>query len=142
MVVNADDVLKELLAASPAARDEWARDHKLKNDPRVTTIGKWLRKFSLDELPQLFNILAGHMSVVGPRPIVLSEIEKYGNYFFDYCAVRPGLTGLWQVSGRSDVDYDERVRLDVTYARTRTLLFDINIVLRTIPAVFESRGSY
>lgn len=142
MVVNSDEALRRVLETSADARAEWNKDHKLKNDPRITPIGKWLRKFSLDELPQLFNILSGHMSVVGPRPIVADEIEKYGNYFADYCTVRPGLTGLWQVSGRNDVDYAERVQLDVTYARNRSLMFDINIILRTIPAVLGSRGSY
>ena len=142
MVVNADEELQRVLRSSAAARAEWETDHKLKNDPRITPIGKWLRKFSLDELPQLFNILIGQMSVVGPRPIVIDEIKKYGKFFDDYCSVRPGLTGLWQVSGRNDISYDARVQLDVSYARNRTLLLDMKIVLQTVPAVIAFRGSY
>ncbi|MFC2950288.1 sugar transferase [Marinicaulis aureus] len=142
MVVNADEELQRVLKSSAAARAEWETDHKLKNDPRITPIGKWLRKFSLDELPQLFNILIGQMSVVGPRPIVIDEIKKYGKFFDDYCSVRPGLTGLWQVSGRNDISYDARVQLDVSYARNRTLLLDMKIVLQTVPAVIAFRGSY
>lgn len=142
MLVDADRVLAELLATSAAARAEWDRDFKLRSDPRVTSIGKILRKLSLDELPQLLNVLAGHMSIVGPRPIVPGEIERYGVFFPDYCSVRPGLTGLWQVSGRNDVSYAERVQMDVSYAKAKSLIFDMLIIARTVPAVVGARGSY
>lgn len=142
MVVDSDHVLQQTLASSAEARAEWSRDHKLRKDPRVTRVGVLLRKTSLDELPQLLNIVAGHMSIVGPRPIVRAEIEKYGIYFRNYCSVRPGLTGLWQISGRNDVSYSERVRLDCEYVRTRSLAGDMAILARTVPAVLTSRGSY
>jgi len=142
MCEDAETVLAELLAASPDAHREWEADHKLRNDPRVSRLGKLVRKLSLDELPQLFNILAGQMSVVGPRPIVQAEIPKYGSFFTDYCAVKPGLTGLWQVSGRNDVSYDERVQLDCEYRRRASFLFDLGIVARTVPAVLFASGSY
>lgn len=142
MVVNSQEVLKDLLATSPAARMEWDRDQKLRNDPRITPIGAILRKSSLDELPQLFNILAGQMSVVGPRPIIEAEIHRYGARFGAYCSVRPGLTGLWQVSGRNEVSYETRVRLDALYALRKSTLYDFAICLRTVPAVIGSRGVY
>lgn len=142
MCEDAAAVLEEYLARCPSARSEWARDFKLRDDPRVTRLGKTLRKFSLDEFPQLINILLGHMSVVGPRPIISAEIDYYGHYFADYCAVRPGLTGLWQVSGRNDLSYDERVSLDSFYVARKSLAFDISIIFRTIPAVLGARGSY
>lgn len=142
MVVNSQEVLEAVLASSPDARREWDKDQKLRNDPRITPIGAILRKSSLDELPQLFNILAGHMSVVGPRPIVEAEICRYGPRFDAYCSVRPGLTGLWQVSGRNEVSYEARVRLDALYARRKSALYDVAICLRTIPAVLTSRGVY
>lgn len=142
MVVNSQDALIELLAQSPDARAEWDRDQKLRNDPRITPIGAILRKSSLDELPQLFNILAGHMSVVGPRPIIETEVRRYGSRFAAYCSVRPGLTGLWQVSGRNEISYDTRVRLDARYALRKSTLYDIGICLRTVPAVIASRGVY
>lgn len=142
MVVNSQDVLEHLLKTSPAARIEWERDQKLRSDPRITPIGSLLRKSSLDELPQLFNILAGHMSVVGPRPIVEAEIPRYGRRFVAYCSVRPGLTGLWQVSGRNEISYEARVRLDSRYARRKSTLYDVAICFRTVPAVLASRGVY
>lgn len=142
MVVDAQARLEEHLAESPAARAEWARDQKLRNDPRITRIGAILRKTSLDELPQLWNVLVGQMSIVGPRPIVHDEIVRYGNRFADYCLVRPGLTGLWQVSGRNDISYLARVRLDAFYSRNRSLAFNIAICLRTVPALMQSRGCY
>lgn len=142
MVVNSQDILSDLLASSPAARVEWDRDQKLRNDPRITPIGALLRKSSLDELPQLFNILAGHMSIVGPRPIVEAEIQRYGARFGAYCSVRPGLTGLWQVSGRNNVSYEARVRLDALYAMRKSTLYDVAICFRTVPAVLMSRGVY
>lgn len=139
---DAERLLEELLANSPEAKREWDMDHKLRNDPRVSRLGGIVRKLSLDELPQLLNILSGEMSVVGPRPIVRAEILKYGSFFSDYCAVKPGLTGLWQVSGRNDVSYDERVQLDCEYTRRASFLFDMNIVLKTVPAVLGAKGSY
>lgn len=142
MVVNSQEVLGALLESSPEARAEWERDQKLRNDPRVTPIGGILRKSSLDELPQLFNILAGQMSVVGPRPIIEAEVRRYGGRFDAYCSVRPGLTGLWQVSGRNEVSYEARVRLDALYALRKSTLYDLAICLRTIPAVLASRGVY
>jgi exopolysaccharide production protein ExoY len=142
MVVDAQAQLDRLLADSEEARQEWARDQKLRRDPRVTVIGGILRKTSLDELPQLFNVLAGHMSIVGPRPIVRDEIDRYGLRFSDYCAVRPGLTGLWQISGRNDVSYEMRVRLDSLYARRQSLALNVAICVRTVPAMLTSRGCY
>lgn len=142
MVVNSQDVLLDLLARSPEARAEWERDQKLRDDPRVTRLGALLRKSSLDELPQLFNIIFGHMSIVGPRPIIEPEIWRYGSRFTAYCSVRPGLTGLWQVSGRNDLSYDARVRLDARYALRKSMLYDLGICFRTVPAVIASRGVY
>ena len=112
MVENADVVLKEYLAKHPELKEEWDKDQKLRNDPRVTCLGKFLRKTGLDELPQIFNVIKGEMSVVGPRPIVQDEIKKYGKCYSLYTKVKPGITGLWQVSGRNDVSYEERVALD------------------------------
>lgn len=142
MVMDAQDQLERLLAQSEAAREEWARDQKLRHDPRITPIGAFLRKSSLDELPQLFNVLIGQMSVVGPRPIVQSEIVRYGNRFSSYCAVRPGLTGLWQISGRNNVSYDMRVRLDSLYVKRQSLSVNLAICFRTLPAILSSRGCY
>lgn len=139
---DGDAVLKLHLASDAGAAREWAQTRKLKNDPRITSIGQVLRKSSLDELPQLFNILYGSMSVVGPRPVVKDEITLYGADAVRYFETRPGLTGAWQVSGRSDVSYDERVRLDRSYVESWTFLADILIIVRTVPAVFMSRGSY
>jgi len=142
MVTDADRVLARYLAANPHERDEWSATRKLKNDPRVTPFGKLLRKSSTDEIPQLFNVIWGQMSLVGPRPIVASEAELYGMHFADYIRVRPGLTGLWQVSGRSDTSYSTRVELDVRYVAERTIWGDIVIMVKTIPAVLQSHGSY
>lgn len=141
MVANADVRLQEILATDPEARAEWEETQKLVNDPRITPLGHFIRKTSIDELPQLINIIRGEMSLVGPRPIVENEIAKYGEYYRDYCAVRPGLTGLWQVEGRSDTTYEERVQLDVKYASSRTFTGDIMIMLRTVPAVLLSKGA-
>ncbi|KJS25573.1 MAG: sugar transferase [Hyphomonadaceae bacterium BRH_c29] len=141
MVANADQRLIEILAQDPDARIEWDQTQKLTHDPRITPLGRFIRKTSIDELPQLFNILKGEMSIVGPRPIVENEITKYGEFYRDYCSVRPGLTGLWQVEGRSDTTYEQRVQLDVKYATTRNFTGDIMIMLRTVPAVLLSRGA-
>ncbi len=142
MAIDAEVQLRDLLARNPAARREWDRDHKLKDDPRITRVGRFLRASSLDELPQLWNILVGQMSVVGPRPIVKAEATRYGRHFKRYCQVRPGLTGLWQVSGRNDVSYRERVVMDVAYVRARCLCLYLKIIVRTVPAVLLRRGSY
>lgn len=142
MVVDADKILAEHLADDPEARAEWEANHKLRQDPRITRMGRFLRASSLDELPQLWNVWLGEMSIVGPRPIVIAEIDRYKDNFTDYCACRPGITGLWQISGRSDVSYDQRVELDTRYSRSRSLLLDLKIIVSTIPAVLAQRGSY
>ena len=123
-------------------KKEYAETFKLKDDPRVTKVGKFIRKTSLDELPQLFNILRGEMSIVGPRPIVSDELVYYGEYDKFYLAVKPGLTGLWQVSGRSDTSYDERVELDMEYVASRSIYKDIYIILMTVVKVLKREGSY
>jgi len=142
MAADAERRLAELLANDPNARAEWDADRKLRHDPRITPLGHFLRKSSLDELPQLWNVLRGEMSLVGPRPIVFDESLKYGRHFRHYCAVKPGITGLWQVSGRNDVSYHERVALDTLYARRKSFVLDGWILLATIPAVLCRRGSY
>jgi exopolysaccharide production protein ExoY len=142
MVENGDAVLAEHFSRNPEARDEWNATRKLRDDPRVTRVGVVLRKLSLDELPQIFNILLGDMSIVGPRPIVRDELDIYGPAAVFYLKSRPGLTGLWQVSGRNDVSYDTRVAFDRHYVENWSLLEDIRIILKTVPAVCLSRGSY
>ena len=132
----------DILAARPELQAELAQFHKLKDDPRVTRTGKWLRRFSLDELPQLFNVLFGQMSLVGPRMISPEEISNYNQWDINLLTIRPGLTGLWQVSGRSDVTYDERVRLDMYYIRNWSIWLDLQLLLQTIPAVFYGHGAY
>jgi len=142
MVVDAEAVLKDLLERDPVAAAEWQRDFKLKKDPRVTAVGRFLRATSLDELPQLFNVLRGEMSLVGPRPIVRDEMARYGANIVEYLSCRPGLTGLWQVSGRNDVSYRQRVALDTDYVRHWSLRRDIEILLRTIGVVLRRSGAY
>src|SRR5258706_3556639 len=142
MALNAEARLAELLASDPLARAEWARSFKLKNDPRVTKLGLFLRRSSLDELPQLINVIRGEMSLVGPRPIVEKEIVRYGHRFHHYCAVRPGITGIWQISGRNDVDYRSRVAMDCGFAESQCPRLYLWIVVATIPAVLTRRGSY
>ncbi|WP_374468810.1 sugar transferase [Phenylobacterium sp.] len=142
MAVDAEQRLKTLLENDPQARAEWEKDHKLRDDPRVTKLGNFLRKTSLDELPQLFNVLKGEMSLVGPRPIVEAEIAKYGRRFHHYCAVKPGITGLWQVSGRNDTTYRARVAMDCVYAARRNVFMDFRVLALTVPAVLARRGSY
>lgn len=134
---DAARVLEAHLEACPQARMEWMQNQKLRNDPRITWLGRILRKSSLDELPQLFNILKGEMSCIGPRPVLPNELERYGRYRNAYQSARPGLTGLWQVSGRSNTSYEERVKLDRIYVRRWSLVFDIRILLRTIPVLFK-----
>jgi Undecaprenyl-phosphate galactose phosphotransferase WbaP len=142
MCVNSAEVLEEYLARHPEARVEWNKTHKLRNDPRITRIGSFLRRYSLDELPQLWNVLAGQMSLVGPRPIVAAEVEKYGECFECYCRVKPGLTGLWQVSGRSGLTYEERVALDCQYVERWTLLKDFVILFKTFSSVIHQDGAF
>ncbi|MET0269482.1 MAG: sugar transferase [Sphingomonas sp.] len=142
MVTDSDARLRALLERDETARREWEQDHKLRNDPRITRIGSFLRRSSLDELPQLFNVLRGEMSLVGPRPIVAAEQARYGRYMTAYCTVRPGITGLWQVSGRNDVSYRRRVAMDVTYARSQNFWMNVRILALTVPCVLKQRGSY
>jgi len=142
MVPNAESVLSAYLALDPKAKAEWDADRKLKNDPRVTRAGAIMRKLSLDEVPQFWNVLKGDMSVVGPRPIVQAEVHYYGEDFANYAAVRPGITGLWQVSGRNDVSYPNRVALDSEYVRSWSLAMDFSILFRTVSAVLRSAGAY
>jgi lipopolysaccharide/colanic/teichoic acid biosynthesis glycosyltransferase len=142
MCVNGTEVLERYLADHPEARQEWNRTHKLRFDPRVTPIGRLLRKLSLDELPQVWNVITGRMSLVGPRPIVAAEVEKYGACFDCYTSVKPGLTGLWQVSGRSTLSYEQRVKLDCEYARRWSLLGDLRILAVTLRAVIDQEGAY
>ena len=141
MVPDAQQKLEHLLETDPAVRREWDESQKLTHDPRITALGSFIRKTSIDELPQLYNVLRGDMSLVGPRPIVESEIARYGDNFRQYCAVRPGITGLWQVTGRSDTSYPQRVATDVEYVRSRSFWGDVKIVLLTVPAVFKSQGA-
>ena len=142
MAIDAQERLQELLANDPQARAEWERDHKLRNDPRVTKLGAFLRKSSLDELPQLINVIRGEMDLVGPRPIVDGEICKYGRRFNHYCSVNPGITGLWQVSGRNDTSYRSRVAMDCVYARSKSIGLDLKVMVATVPAVLLRKGSY
>ena len=144
MRADADAVLAQVLDESPEMRAEFERDFKLRDDPRITPIGRFLRRSSLDELPQFINVLRGEMSVVGPRPIVDKEIERYSDYMDEVLSVRPGLTGLWQVSGRNNLSYAKRVRLDLAYARGRSFFLDLAIILRTFGVLLlpMDRGAY
>ncbi|MEY5099036.1 MAG: hypothetical protein RJA36_1755 [Pseudomonadota bacterium] len=142
MVVNAQEVLQELLANSPEARAEWEKEFKLKNDPRISSIGHFIRKTSLDELPQLWNVIKGEMSLVGPRPVIQAELERYGDDVTYYLEACPGVTGLWQVSGRNDVDYETRVYLDAWYVKNWSLWTDISILFKTVGVVLGRDGAY
>ncbi len=142
MCANSAEVLDQHLRGNAAARAEWRETHKLRDDPRVTPLGRVLRKYSLDELPQIWNVVTGKMSLVGPRPIVAAEAEKYAADFPYYLAVRPGITGLWQTSGRSKLTYDERVALDRVYVERWSLLMDLKILVRTIGKVANSDGAF
>lgn len=142
MVQNSQQLLEELLRNDTDLRREWEHDYKLRNDPRVTRVGKFLRKTSLDELPQIFNVLKGEMSLVGPRPIVQKEVSRFGALNSHYFMVRPGITGLWQVSGRNDINYPERVRLEAWYVRNWSLWLDITLLIRTVSVVLTRRGAY
>jgi Undecaprenyl-phosphate galactose phosphotransferase WbaP len=141
MVPNAEQVLRDLLHQDPQLRMEWLRDRKLRNDPRVTSIGRFLRRTSLDELPQLWNVLKGEMSLVGPRPVVHEEWAHYGPRLHHYLAAKPGVTGLWQVMGRSDCCYRRRVALDSYYVRKRSFFLDVFILLQTVKVVLRGRGA-
>lgn len=142
MLRSGDRLLQDRLRADPAACAEWLAIRKLKNDPRVHPVGRFLRRTSLDELPQLFNVLAGQMSLVGPRPVILAEMKEYGHRDGCYLSLRPGITGLWQVSGRSDTTYSERVDLDERYFHEQSLLLDVRILFRTLHVVLMARGAY
>ncbi|WP_338556291.1 undecaprenyl-phosphate galactose phosphotransferase WbaP [Erwinia sp. E_sp_B04_7] len=142
MVTNSKEVLEELLATSEEARMEWDKDFKLKNDPRITKIGAFLRKSSLDELPQLWNVIRGEMSLVGPRPVIEAELERYAGDVDYYLMAKPGMTGLWQVSGRNDIDYDTRVYFDSWYVKNWALWTDIAILFKTAGVVFRRDGAY
>lgn len=142
MCINADEVLRDLLNSNQEAREEFNKYYKLKDDPRITRLGKFLRKTSLDELPQLFNVLFGQMSLIGPRPITENEVPRYGNYIYDYFEVRPGISGLWQVSGRSNVDYQERVQMDTWYVHNWSVWLDMVLLWRTVAVVVKHKGAY
>lgn len=141
MCKNADQQLANLLASDPAARAEWEATQKLANDPRITCAGAFFRKTSFDEIPQFWNVLRGEMSVVGPRPIIAAEASHYGSKFDAYKSVKPGVTGLWQVSGRSTTTYEERVALDCDYIKRRSFWMDIKIIIRTVKVVLFREGS-
>ncbi|SFJ37260.1 sugar transferase [Jannaschia pohangensis] len=140
MVVDAKSALAKHLAENPDAAAEWARDFKLADDPRITPLGRFLRRTSLDELPQIWNVLCGEMSFVGPRPVTAEELGKYRTYKHCYLSVKPGITGVWQVSGRGEVDYDTRVAMDVAYFRNHNLLNDISIIARTAGVMLRRTG--
>lgn len=142
MVVNAQEKLEELLASDPAIKAEWEANFKLAEDPRITKIGNILRKTSLDELPQLWNVLKGDMSLVGPRPVVAEEQKLYGAHWDNYLSTKPGITGLWQVNGRSDTTYQERVEMDTHYVQNWSLVQDFVILLRTVMVVVSRTGAY
>jgi undecaprenyl-phosphate galactose phosphotransferase len=142
MYQDSDHLLEQHLSSNHEARQEWAQTQKLRDDPRVTPMGRFLRKTSMDEVPQLLNVLAGNMSIVGPRPIVDEEVAKYGKYFSTYTHALPGITGLWQVSGRCDVNYPERVLLDVQYVEKWSLWMETKILLKTVLVILHSKGAY
>lgn len=142
MCVNSAEILEDHLTSHPEAKTEWSRTHKLKRDPRTTSVGRFLRRYSVDELPQVWNVLRGQMTLVGPRPIVAAEVEKYGDGFKHYCRVKPGLTGLWQVSGRSELTYPQRVALDCAYVEQWSLCRDVVILFRTFLSVANKDGAY
>jgi lipopolysaccharide/colanic/teichoic acid biosynthesis glycosyltransferase len=142
MIVDADKKLKDMLERDPVMREEWERDAKLKNDPRVTGFGKLLRKTSMDELPQLWNIFVGEMSLVGPRPVTAPEIEKYGERAGYILSITPGLSGMWQISGRSNTSYEERMLLDTYYIQNWSIWLDLWIIVKTIGVVCYGKGAY
>ena len=141
MLRNSEEVLAELLRQDPKAREEWQRDQKLERDPRITPVGQFLRRTSLDELPQLINVVRGEMNLVGPRPITVAELTRYGRVRWHYLSVRPGITGLWQVSGRNNTTYDERVALDRHYVDERSMWVDLGILVKTVKVVLLREGA-
>jgi lipopolysaccharide/colanic/teichoic acid biosynthesis glycosyltransferase len=141
MVPKAEEILAQILASDPIAREEWNTNFKFEHDPRITRFGAFLRKTSLDELPQFLNVLVGEMSLVGPRPITRKEGALYGRHFAAYKSIRPGITGLWQISGRSDTTYDQRVALDVSYIRDLSFVRDVQILFLTVLTVLLRRGA-
>lgn len=142
MIVNADQVLHTLLSSDARARLEWERLHKLKVDPRITKLGRFLRMSSIDELPQFLNVVKGDMSLVGPRPIVPEEAVRYGRFLRNYLDVKPGLTGLWQVNGRNNTTYRRRIAFDIFYSKNRSFALDLWILGKTVPAILKREGSY
>ena len=142
MKESRDKILNEYFIKYPEAKLEWENNHKLRNDPRITKVGYFLRDFSLDEIPQILNIIKGDMSFVGPRPIVRKEIEKYDIHFNNYKRCRPGLTGLWQVSGRNNTTYKDRIDFDMYYIKNKSFYLDVKIILKTIPVVLSRKGAY
>jgi len=142
MVIDADKQLAHILATDPVRAAEWEKDRKFTDDPRVTKIGKFLRKTSLDEIPQLWNIFLGQMSFVGPRPVTKPELAKYGKYADYVLSVKPGLSGMWQISGRSDTGYEERITLDTYYIQNWSLWLDIWIIIKTVWVVIKGKGAY
>jgi Undecaprenyl-phosphate galactose phosphotransferase WbaP len=142
MVAGAEKAIDDYLDRHPELREEWERDHKLKDDPRVTPIGRFMRKWSIDELPQIWNVLRGEMSAVGPRPIVENEIETYGEHFDTFCSVLPGMTGLWQVCGRNDTTFDERIQLGIYYIHHWSPWLDLYLLAKTVKTVLFTKGAY
>ena len=142
MIPDADHMLRNLLETDTKLRAEWVYGHKLRNDPRVTRVGRFLRRTSLDELPQIWNVLRGEMSLVGPRPVVREELMRYGRCSRVYLSAKPGITGLWQVTGRNDTDYRRRVALDVYYVRKHNLVLDLFILMKTTRVVLGGGGAY
>jgi lipopolysaccharide/colanic/teichoic acid biosynthesis glycosyltransferase len=144
MVTNADEILAQMMETCPEMRDEFNSTFKLKHDPRITKVGHFLRITSLDEFPQFWNVLKGDMSIVGPRPLVVKELQKYGSHIDQVLTIRPGITGLWQVSGRNDIPYPKRVQIDLHYVRSRSFLLDLWIILKTVNIVIipKNNGAY
>ncbi|MDX9827892.1 MAG: sugar transferase, partial [Spirochaetia bacterium] len=142
MVANSKEVLQKILSSDPAKKLEWEANQKLQDDPRITRMGRFLRKTSLDEIPQIWNVIKGEMSLVGPRPIVEDEIVKYGHHYKLFSSVKPGMSGLWQVSGRSETDYEERVALDILYIQSWSLWLDLYVLFKTVGAVLGGKGAY
>lgn len=142
MATDAESRLAEVLRNCPCAANEWREKQKLKYDPRVTRVGAFVRRTSLDELPQLFNVLFGNMSLVGPRPITEDERKRYGRYFAHYTSVLPGITGLWQISGRTETSYQRRIALDVLYIRRRSAMLNLEILAKTLPCVLMAKGAH
>ena len=142
MVTDADKQLEKILAENPEMRAEWEKDRKLTNDPRITKIGRFLRKTSIDEIPQFFNILTGEMSFIGPRPVTEPELSKYGDKSHLILSVQPGLSGMWQISGRSDTGYEDRIVLDSYYIQNWSIWLDLWIIIKTIHVVLKGKGAY